>query len=241
MTQGACDIVIVDVVMGGGMTEGLRVVTIAGVLGIPVVVKARPPYGYHLQAARLTCVLGEYQTPKTGNIFILRPHVSSRHSHFVLTCPFYPGLNTPLYGGLLATEPKVEAGTLSLESGPGFGVELAEDVVLRRPYRESPRLTNSVHTGKEEQKGSAVSAVGKETSDEKNGKDDLGNEDLVEIEKLQRQVSDLQKQSFEMSQVDKLPIKQEIEECEVRFSVFSYLILVVHYATYNRPTCVFPW
>ena len=46
ITSSACDIVIVDVATGGGLTEALRVVAVAGAMGMPVVVAASPPYSY---------------------------------------------------------------------------------------------------------------------------------------------------------------------------------------------------
>jgi L-alanine-DL-glutamate epimerase-like enolase superfamily enzyme len=107
---GGVDVLQPDLSRSGGFTELRRIAEVAAAAGVIVV-----PHAW-----------------KTGITIAAESHFHAATPNVPFIEFLSPALvDSPLRAGLTRPEPEVEDGTLPLPAGPGLGIELVEDVVLR--------------------------------------------------------------------------------------------------------------
>ncbi|HJQ73631.1 MAG TPA: enolase C-terminal domain-like protein [Gaiellaceae bacterium] len=109
---GCCDVYQPDVRWCGGFTEALAIARESAARGALVIPHGAGPFGFHLVAA-----LSEETTP-------------------VAELQLPSGAVEPSFAGLFAREPLPSGGVLAIEEldAPGFGLDLAADAALVRPF-----------------------------------------------------------------------------------------------------------
>lgn len=111
ISRKCADILQPDVNWVGGMTEARRIVAMASAYDIPVIPHGSGVFAYHLQYAFTNCPMAEF--------LVMSPQADRL---------------VPVFGELFRNEPLPKDGYIDLPELPGWGVDLNDDLELRRPY-----------------------------------------------------------------------------------------------------------
>lgn len=111
LEMGCCDIIQPDVGWCGGLSELLKISAIADSYHALVVPHGSSVYSYH---------------------FVLTRH-NSPFAEFLMMAPNADKI-VPMFSPMLVGEPVPENGKMKLPDRPGFGVSLADDLLLKRPF-----------------------------------------------------------------------------------------------------------
>jgi L-rhamnonate dehydratase len=114
LEMGCCDIIQPDVGWCGGITELIKIASLADAHGVLTIPHGSSVYSYHF--------------------VITRPN--SPFAEFLMMHPTAEQVQ-PMFHPQLLGEPVPVNGRLKLSDRPGFGVELNRDIALHRPYTHS--------------------------------------------------------------------------------------------------------
>lgn len=115
------DVLQPDITWCGGMTEALRIVSLASAYDIPVVPHGSGPYSYHLQISHTNCPIGELINLSPGGDKIV-----------------------PIFGGLFTGEVLPKDGYIDVPNRPGFGMELVKTNLIRPYLRKGAKLLRNI-------------------------------------------------------------------------------------------------
>jgi L-rhamnonate dehydratase len=106
----AIDILQPDVMWAGGLSELIKIAAHAAAYDIPVVPHGSGPYSYHFAMSQTNAPFCEYVANSPNGMSV-----------------------QPVFGKLFRNEPVPVDGVIDVSDAPGFGLDLNDEVPLRRP------------------------------------------------------------------------------------------------------------